>query len=149
MSALQKELSAVAVFGADSGNATAGGTGDETAINGTTIDLNAQPMGEVVAFAVGAKAVLAVTKTLTVTGKIQDSADGSTWADVKSFGTLISLLGGSGGTTERGANLMQIDRARLRRYVRSVVTPDLSATGTDTAVIQTVGILGGLQVAPA
>lgn len=63
--------------------ATAGGTGDEDAANGAGIDLAGLPARfNGAAFVVRANATLAQGKKLTVSAKIQDSANGTTWADL-------------------------------------------------------------------
>ena len=63
-------------------SATAGGAGDAAEVDGLTIDQQALPTKfNSVDFEIVAKAVLAEDKTLTVTGNLQDSADGSAWTD--------------------------------------------------------------------
>ena len=128
---------------------TAGAGGDGAEITGATINLLLVPKAESVVFEIPCKAVLAATKTLVVAGKIQDSANGSSWADLVASATLLSLLGGGGGTTEYGVARVGVDLNRARQYVRVMATPDLSATGTDTAEIGAgTAELGGLQERP-
>lgn len=123
---------------------TAAGGGDNTAINGLTIDLLTERRCEAVEFILNASAVLADTRQLNVAYRVQDSADGSTWADVVGgpTGTLNLTDPASPGTgsTMHGAVAYDISVEYCRRYVRTVVTPDLSAAGTDTAIITAVAI---------
>lgn len=129
--------------------ATAGGTGDATAANGQTIQKSTLAHRyECISFAIAAKGVLADTKTLEVSAKLQDSPNGSSWADVKDWGVVITLTGETGGTTERGEAIRSYELNRCRDYVRLVLTPNLSATGTDTASVQAVGLLSGADQRP-
>lgn len=146
MIALGRDLQVIPIFNVAHASLTAGGTGDNTAVNGASIDGQAQPAHECFSLVVAARAVLAATKKLTVAVKLQDSDDGSAWTDVTDFGVKLTLTGGSGGTTEVGAVRVQSDANKLRRYRRWVVTPDLDAANTDTAVVQTVVLLSGLHV---
>lgn len=130
--------------------ATAGGSGDNTAANGAGIDLAGLPARfNGAAFAIRANATLAQGKKLTVTAKIQDSANGTTWADLVAAATVLTLVGGTGGTTEAGVGVIGGDLRTARRYVRVVVTPDLDATATDTASVDAVCVLSGADELPA
>lgn len=130
---------------------TAAGTGDNTEVDGPSIDRqNATSMS----VAIVAKAVLAATKTLVVKATVQDSADGVTFADVAAAlqpggaanSTVMTLTGGAGGSTESGVYQLGVNLSSLKRYVRIQVLPDLNATGTDTATVAGVVSLGGLVV---
>ncbi|AUN31953.1 hypothetical protein [Niveispirillum cyanobacteriorum] len=148
MFALQRdiasELQAVA-FALAATAATAGGSGDNTAANGATINVSTFPSGrqESVAFLIPARAVLAAAATLTVSAKIQTSDDGSGWVDVVAPTTVLTLTGGSGGTTETGVGKIGVSLEYCGTYVRVVVTPDLSAANTDTASVSSVAVFGG------
>jgi hypothetical protein len=129
--------------------ATAAGTGDATEVNGITIDLQSYVQRyQSIEFLIACQATLAADKTLTVVGNLQDSADGSSWSDTLASATLLTLTGGSGGSTERGVARMGYDLTKCRRYVRCQVTPDLSATGTDTSVMQGLAVLAGADEIP-
>ena len=131
-------------------SATAGGSGDNTAANGKSIDVTGFEAGRVesVAFLIGATATLAATKTLTVTAKIQTSDDGSTWTDAKAAATVLALTGATGGSTETGVGKIGVSLEYCGKYVRVVATPDLSASGTDTASIFGTAIFGGAYKKP-
>jgi hypothetical protein len=144
---IKAELHPVAAL--DPVSATAGGAGDGTEADGVTIDQRALSTGfNSVEFNIAAKAVLAEDETLTVTGNLQDSADGSSWADITTPATLLTLTGGAGGSTERGVARMGVDLTKYRRYVRCQATPELSAANTDTANLQGIAIFGGGQELP-
>jgi len=123
------------VYALASTNVTAGGAGDGVEITGATINLLLVPKAESVVFEIPCVAVLTATKTLIVTGKIQDSANGSSWADLVASATLLTLTGGGGGSTEYGVARVGVALSKARQYVRVMATPDLSNTATDTAVI--------------
>ena len=60
---------------------------------------------------------------------------------------MILTLTSAAGGTEVGVGTLGYDLSRARRYVRIQATPDLSATGTDTASICGVAVFGGLATA--
>jgi hypothetical protein len=141
---------------------TAAGTGDNSEVDGEDIDrfvngTNASGgiFGSVV-FAVTARATLTEAKTLVVKATLQDSADGSTWADVAAAlqpsgaadSTIRTLTGGVGGTTETSINEIALDCASLRRYVRIQLHCDLSHSGTDVADVHCVAVKGGASALP-
>jgi hypothetical protein len=153
MEALGRDLKAFtrADYALDKTDVTAAGAGDNTAINGATIDLQSKPKAESVVFEIPCYGDLGNAETLTVTGKVQYSANGSDWTDVATAATLLTLTGDSvsGGSYERGVARIGFDLNKGARYVRVVITPDCSASGTDTAIIGAgVAIFGGLQEAP-
>lgn len=130
---------------------TAAGSGDNTEVDGPSID---RKDANSMSVAIVAQAVLAATKTLVVKATIQDSANGSSFDDVPAAlqpggaanSTVMTLTGASGGSTERGVYQLGVNLSSLRRYVRIQVLPDLNATGTDTATVVGVVTLGGLVV---
>lgn len=151
MASLGKDISPefIAKYAVTATNATAGGAGDNTEVDGATLDTMALPChAQSVSFVIGARATLAQTKTLTVTANLQDSADGSQWADITDPAAILVLTGATGGSTETGTAKIGYDLTKARRYVRIQATPDLNATGTDTATIFGTAIFGGLQILP-
>jgi hypothetical protein len=151
MKALGRDIKAETypVYALASTAVTAGGGGDNVEIVGATLNLANLPKAESVVFEVPCKAVLAATKTLVVVGKIQDSANGSDWADLVASATLLTLTGGGGGSTEYGVARVGVDLNKARQYVRASATPNLSATATDTADVGAgLAEFGGLQEMP-
>lgn len=128
---------------------TAGGGGDDTDANGISIDTISYPKAEALTFAVQGNAVLAASQTLALPVRVQDSADGSSWADVTD--PRINGVATASKTSAAGAGTIQVvtvvgvPMEYCRRYVRCVAKPNLSAGGTDTARLQGVAILSGLQ----
>lgn len=126
----------------------AAATGDDTEIVGDTIDLtllDERPSS--VLFVVPVRATLADGKTCIVTGLIEKSADGTNWETLVASATLLTLLGATGGSTEKGVARIGSDLINSDcRYIRYKATPDLNATGTDTMQVGgAVAIFGGLQ----
>lgn len=153
MSSLGRDLAAEihAVFSAASASATAAGAGDNTPVVGAVIDLNSLPTRfESLVYVLTATAALTEDKTLTVTAKVEtsDNSNMSDDMDVIPLDTVIVLTGGDSGTTEYGTAKLGISTEYLRRYVRLTFTPDLSASGTDTANVQSVAIFSGAAKLP-
>jgi hypothetical protein len=123
--------------------ATAGGAGAAAAAAGTAIDLTALPdRFEAVAFTIAATATLAATKSLTVAAKIETSSDNTNWSDLTTSATVLSLTS-TAGDTQTGAAVLDVSLEYASRYVRLNFTPDLSATGTDTASISRTALFTG------
>ena len=136
------------------GAALAAGTGDATAKNGAIIDyltLNHPLSGTIV---IPWTATLADTKSLNLVAKVVhgDIANLSDVADYAFGGAEVDFgivgTGDTGGTTEVGVARMDVDLSGIKRYFRLVVTPDLSASGTDTAEFAACFVLGGQDKAP-
>lgn len=129
------------VFYAGSGTATAAGTGDATKVTSIDIDRLGYMSGTLV---ISGKATLQEDKTLSFTIDIQDcsTADG-TFASYKSVSKTAYATGGSGGTTEYFCVPVDVNLEGADRYLNIDITPDLSATGTDTATWAAVMILAG------
>lgn len=85
---------------------------------------------------VAATATLAEGETLTVSGIWEHSDDDSNWTEIGEDVTMITLTGGSGGSTETGAAVLGINLVEADQHVRFKYLPDLSADDTDTAKVQ-------------
>jgi hypothetical protein len=143
--------SLLAVFAMASTSLTAGGSGDNTEVVGSSINIATLPKRpHSVVFDIPCRAVLGATQTLIVAGKIEQSVDGSTWTDVTASATLLTLTGGSGGTTEVGVARVGCDLIRVNcNFIRVRATPDLNRANTDTAVMGAgVAEFGGLEEEP-
>ncbi|WP_316184713.1 hypothetical protein [Bradyrhizobium sp. SZCCHNRI1003] len=140
-------------LGAAFGAATAGGTGDNTAVTGIAVDRFAANMPRAAVVLVLWQAALAQNATLTLkTCEIEQSADGQNWDATK----LVSFAdpgvvgtGGAGGSTARGMVKLAIDLSSAKRYVRFNHTPDLSAANTDTSNTAVAWVLSGHDSLPA
>lgn len=132
---------------------TAAGSGDATTVTGVTIDRLAfgGSMPGSAELAVLFAATLASGATLSVTFDLQDSADNSNFSDYGTTAALVAATGPSGGGTVKGQITQGFSLMGARRYVRLLFLPDLSATGTDTAVAIGSGFFAGFDrlAAPA
>jgi len=133
-----------AVVGA--GQATAGGSGDDTKVTGQTINRQGYLSGVLV---IAFKATLAESKTVSFAVEVQESADGSSWdtAEVLQEAT-VAATGGAGGSTVYDTVEINENLKGRKKYVRYNITPDLSATDTDTLEWGAAAILGGASTLP-
>lgn len=129
---------------------TAAGTGDATKVTGVGIDRKqGQTLALSAAVTTSFLAALADTKTLSLAHEIQYSSDNSTFdTAVVLEASAVKATGETGGTNERGQAEFSINLISQKRYFRINVTPDLSATGTDTASFATQAALGGFSELP-
>lgn len=128
--------------------ATAGGTGDATEVDGAYIDRQGFDSLKVL---IAYKTTLAQGKTLSIAANLQDatSSGGSGVADFgDAMASAVVGTGGTGGSTETGVVELDFDISGANQYVRVQYTPDMNASGTDTATLAAVYILGGAQVQP-
>ena len=127
-------------------NATAGGTGDATEVDGATVNRMTYGMPESAVLAIQYITSLTADKTLAFTITLQDSADGSSWTDVtvSDFASAITVKTGAL-TDSEDFHVSHLNLKGLRQYVRAQVKPDLSHTSTDTAVGNFCFVLGGTQ----
>lgn len=132
--------------------ATAAGTGDNTAVTGSTID-RASGAGRPssAALLILWQATLAAAATLTIKSvKVEHSDDGSSWSDYLTYTDPgVVGTGQTGGSTEKGVVKLACDLSSAKRYVRLDFTPDLSAANTDTASIVGAMVLAGFDRLPA
>ena len=140
------------------GSATAAGSGDATYKAGAILDLLALDHPLSGAIVVQYSTTLAEDETLSLKVKIEhgEETDLSDAADY-TFGnpdglaeTVIAVVatGGTGGSTEVGAELYRYDLSGLKRYFRISVYPDLSASATDTATFAGALVLAGQASMP-
>jgi len=136
------------------GTAVAAGAGDNTALVGQVVDRLAFGDGAGAPLsAVGVaifKTTLADGKTLSLTWKIEHGNDVglSDTADLQTKAKAVVSTGGAGGSTNYGAETLDIDLSGCKRYIRITVTPDLDAANTDTASLSTALIFGGFARVP-
>ncbi len=132
---------------------TAAGTGDNTAVTGTSIDrfYSGTTLASSALVVINYLAALDTDETISFTVTLQDSDDNSTWNTAVALGAKTVAHTGTGtnhsGVQEAsGSNAISALAVNLEsygRYVRFNVTPDLSRAGTDTAVWGCVAILSG------
>jgi hypothetical protein len=130
--------------------ALAAGTGDDTEVNGSSIDrfsLGQQVLsGKLL---VNWLTTLDTGETLSIAANFQDSPTGTDqWAD---YGDVVAstVVVTAGSDTEfEGVFEMDISLGGAKQHVRVQVTPDLSRAGTDTAEISGVVVFGGADELP-
>ena len=127
---------------------TAAGTGDNTEVNGAWVDRQGFNSLKVV---IAYTATLGDAETLAVAANLQDASDDD-GTGVADYGTALSstvqTTGNSGGSTETGVVELDFDVSGADRYVRIQFTPNLSASGTDTAEMAAVYLLAGSDENP-
>ena len=145
---------------------TAGGSADNAAFTGLTIDREGFSTGSLPRSAdidVAFSATLAAGKTLSLAMTLNSSPDGSNWTAYATQAAAVVATGPTGGATVEGvarmvvasadnpSNTPGVNLGSAQRYLQLVVTPPLSATGTDTAPMIGVGVVGGFDqlAAPA
>jgi hypothetical protein len=152
----QKNIGALGVLvraGAAS-TLAAGGAGDNAAVIGVGIDRETLGVGYGAGsvpysalFGVAYTATLAAGKTLSNALLIEDSADGTNWATYQTIASAQAAISAAGGTVT-GVQNFQVFLGSARRWVRFTWTPDLNASGTDTASIFPMLFLGGFDHLP-
>jgi hypothetical protein len=113
----------------------AAGTGDNTEAVGEIVDQLAQPGLRSGAIIVSGSATLADAEGISLVDvhvEHGDETDLSDKADFHTAAVFTDLKVSSGGTTELFAVKVPVDLWGIKRYWRVAVTPDLSASGTDT-----------------
>ena len=122
-------------FGVAGVSVTAGGSGDDTEVNGAWIDRLGFSSLKVT---IGYTATLGATETLSVAANLQDASDGS-GTGAADFGdalaSTVQATGATGGSTETGVVELDVDLSAADRFVRAQFTPDLSRANTDTAIL--------------
>lgn len=118
------------------------------AINGAAVD---RLVNGALAMSCKANIHLGVTTNtptaVTATQKIQDSADGSTgWADYKPDGTNTAQSTTGAAAYPSDSNL-SVNLRMAKRYIRQVITPNLTGASSTLGVAGTVA-LGGLANTP-
>ncbi|MFC0156522.1 hypothetical protein CDZ97_10200 [Mameliella alba] len=129
--------------------ATAGGTGDDTEVEGTIFDRAAMGHPSTAVLAVPYTATLAEGETLTIDYTVQEG-DESDLADAATLktGSVVVATGGSGGSTETGCLEVDLKTIAGGRYNRVDLTPGLSAANTDTAALSAVLVYAGMDRLP-
>lgn len=113
-----------------------------TAVNGAGIDRSTFASGVLV---VTNGATSGSPTSFTVTGKVQDSADNSSFADYKPDGTNVaSLVNSTAGSTAQ----LDVDLATARQYIRVVTTPAFVAGTSPTVIAGANLVLGGSDTLP-
>lgn len=143
--------SLIAVMGAAANTAaTAGGSGDDTEVTGLILDRGTIGFPQSAVLAIPFTATLAAGKTLTIAYAVYSSAadDLSSPTVLTSAAAAVVATGPAGGGTVTGTFDVDLSLAGAGRYLRADFTPDLTATGTDTAALSAVIVFGGADRLP-
>lgn len=139
---------------------TAGGGADSATFTGTVIDREGFTTGSLpstVDVDVWYSATLGSGHTLSLYMDVQHGASSSVFSDYATEQATVIATGPSGGGAVTGVYRMQvassnapaghpgIDVRGTQRYLRPLIIPHLSATGTDTAEIVAIGVFGGFD----
>lgn len=124
---------------------TAAGAGDNAAVTGATIDRRGYGSAKVT---VAYKTTLASAETLQFAIEYQESDDGSSWDTAVALQAATTAQTGVQ-TAKVGDVSHSLDLGGKKRYIRFNYTPNLSASGTDTADTAAVCVLGGAVEKPA
>jgi hypothetical protein len=128
------------------GTLTAAGAGDNTEVNGEWIDRRG--FHSLTVF-LGYTTALTATKTLSLAANIQDATD-SSGTGAADFGTPYpATVQATGAGTVKGVRKLTFDLRMAASHVRVQFTPDLSHSGTDTATVWAIYVLGGAESLPA
>jgi hypothetical protein len=132
-------------------NVTAGGSGNNVAVTGLTLQRSLIKSPLNAGIALFFSAALGAANTLSLgTVKIQDSADGSSFADFLTFTNPgVVATGPTGGGTVTGQLLLSADLEGARDYIHLLFTPSLSAANTDTATLVAALLFAGFDRLPA
>lgn len=131
-------------------SATAGGTGDNTAVTGVIIDRAAIGWPESAVLAIPFTATLAAAATLSI-GYTVEEGNASNLSDAATLQTeaaAVVATGPGGGGTVTGTFEVSVPLRGAGRYVRANFTPNLSAANTDTAALSAVLVTGGANRVP-
>ena len=122
---------------------TAAGGDDGVKIIGETINRDTFGMPASALLQTACYYNLADTETLSLAVEIQESADGSSWDTAEVLQAATVFVTASGATTAGDVHTTRVGLTGRKQYVRFNCTPDLSASGTDTAVVTgTVAMFG-------
>lgn len=127
-------------------SATAGGTGDNTAVTGPRADTSLYRSAKLV---ITGKATLAEAATLTLKTVDLKQNTASSGGTSSAIGTGVTskvvATGPTGGGTVNFTHEQDYNLEAAAQYTEAVWTPDLSAANTDVAVISAVLVLFGAE----
>jgi hypothetical protein len=128
---------------------TAGGTGDNTEIDSGWIDVRGYRSAKLVILA---KSSIAANKALNIIAALKDATDSSGTSSA-TYGTGVTGsqmdAGGAGGVTNHLSQMeLDYDLSGARGYIQANVTPDMTASGTDTSNVSFLLLLFGAGEEP-
>ncbi len=127
--------------------ATAGGSGDNTAVTGAIIDRVAEGWPQSMVAAIPFTATLGASATLAIAVTIE-TGDASNLSDARTLKTVDATVVATGAGTITGCYEVDALLTGADRYIRVNFTPNLSAANTDTAALSAVAVFGGAERLP-
>jgi hypothetical protein len=126
---------------------TAGGTGDNTEAISSYIDVRGYCSAKLVLMA---KSSITAAKVLNVTAALKDATDTS-GTGAAAYGSGVTSKQMDAGAVTNNLTVMELDYdlAGCRGFIASDITPDLTASGTDTSTINVLLILFGAAEQPS
>ena len=141
----------IAVLGASANVAvTAAGSGDNTEVVGDILDRAIQGNPQSGVLAIQYTAMLTDGETLAISYDVE-KGNTENLSDALLLATGVSQVvatGPAGGGTVRGTFEVDLKLSGAGRYVRANFTPNLSASGADTAALSAVVVFGGADRNP-
>ncbi len=128
--------------------ATAGGSGDNTAVTGVIIDRAEIGSPQSAVLAIPYTATLAAGETLSIGYSVQEG-NAANLSDAAVLAAADPVVVATGAGTVTGTFEVNVPLAGAGRYVRANFTPDLSRGATDTAALSAVLVFGGSDRLPA
>jgi hypothetical protein len=130
----------------------AGAATDNVERTGPTVDRNVdgQGLADSCVLEIAGLYTLGAAATCSRRIRIQESADDSVWAaaeEIQAAATVVGTGPGGGGNVNCGQSVDMNLRGR-QRYIRFLVTDDLSAGAADTGFYAARAVLGGYPVTP-
>jgi hypothetical protein len=124
---------------------TAAGTGDNTAITGAAFDRTAYASARL---DVLYTCTLTAAKTLTITPKVQTADDLGFTVNVTDHYVPSAQVISASATGVASFGSVNFEKRGAGAYCRVVMTPDLSHTGTDTALVAPMLVMGPSRERP-
>ena len=138
---------------------TAEGSGDATTANGIAVDLLPSTHGgrfNSALLVIHDSSVQDTAESIALTALVQDSPNNSDWATLnfvvdgveKTAAAVVYTHTAATDAAEHGSGHLGVDLSKADRYIRCVLNPDMSRTGTDTASVTAVWVLGNPDKIP-
>jgi len=122
----------------------AGSSTDNVEVTTAVVDRLGYGSGSLI---ISFNATLASTETISFTVKEQESADNSTWDTAATIQSATVAATGTSGV-KTGVVKLDLDYTSKKRYIKYLITADLSASATDTADWHAISIIGGADELP-
>jgi hypothetical protein len=125
---------------------TAAGSGDSTTAVGYAVDTSPQTLGarfNSAALLLSSIATMASGESISVVAGVDHSTNNSDWTVLVTAAAVYvhTATGGAASLVQRSGRV-SVDLSKAKQWIRATLNPDMSRTGTDTAVVSAVWALG-------